>query len=104
VVDPYSKVEIKGFRYSDDNVGAFEFTRKKDNDSYAATKGNQKNCGVIGFRLYNEIYRPIWKVQNCTLKPTPWPVWPVKGGDPYDQTYTTCMSDDDFIRIYSPCS
>jgi len=91
VVDPYSKVEIKGFRYSDDNVGAFEFTRKKDNDSYAATKGNQKNCGVIGFRLYNEIYRPIWRIQNCTLKATPWPVW---GGDPYDQTYTTCIDDD----------
>ena len=94
VVDPYSKVEIKGFRYSNDNVGAFEFTKKGDNDSYAASKGDQKNCGVIGFRLFNEIYRPVLRVQNFKLVPETWPIWGNSNATPwYDIPYACCIED-----------
>jgi hypothetical protein len=77
VVDAYSKCEIKGFRYSDDNVGAFEFTRKNCEDGYAATKGSQSNVGVIGFRVYEELNRPPIVIKEYVKLPYyPYPVWP----------------------------
>ena len=37
-------MKIKGFRYSDDKVGAFKFTSK--NKSYAASKGEAQNVSI----------------------------------------------------------
>jgi hypothetical protein len=77
VVDAYSRMEIKGFRYSDDAVGSFEFTSKRKNDSYAATKGNQQNCGIIGVRVFNEVVRPPIVVKEKEYVPYyPWK-WPI---------------------------
>jgi hypothetical protein len=76
VIPAYSPLRIKGFRYSDSEVAAFKFTNKVN--SYAHSQGgceSAKNCGVIGFKLYNEIIKtpPInvniqWT--NTTSAPT----------------------------------
>lgn len=95
VVNPYSKIEIKGFRHSDNAVGAFEFTKKTNNDSYAATKGDQRNVGVIGFRLFSEVERPPIVIKEYVPYPYPvksWPVWPTPQWN--DFWYTTCSSDN----------
>jgi hypothetical protein len=55
VIDGYSSFKIKGFRYSNDEVGAFRFTTK--NNSYAAVeKGSDaaQHVGVIGIKVYQE--------------------------------------------------
>lgn len=54
VVNSYSNIKVKGFRYSDEEVGAFKFTNK--DGSYAADKGNnlKTNCGVIGVKIISE--------------------------------------------------
>jgi len=54
VINSYDNLRIKGFRYSDEKVGAFKFVTKCK--SYAADKGGDfaQNCGVIGVRLYSE--------------------------------------------------
>lgn len=58
VINSYDNLKIKGFRYSNDAVGAFKFTLKED--SYAASKGNnsEKNCGIIGVKIYDELVKP----------------------------------------------
>ncbi len=60
VIPAYSPLRIKGFRYSNDEVAAFKFTTKSN--SYAHNQGGyeaSKNCGVIGFRIYDEyVYAP----------------------------------------------
>jgi hypothetical protein len=73
VIPAYSPLRIKGFRYSDSEVAAFKFTNK--GNSYAHSQGgceSAKNCGVIGFKFYNEIVTtPInLNVQWTTQTPT----------------------------------
>jgi hypothetical protein len=73
VIPAYSPLRIKGFRYSNDEVAAFKFTDK--HNSYAKSQGGNeaaKNCGVIGFRLYNEIVKtPInVNIQYTNTVPT----------------------------------
>jgi hypothetical protein len=90
VVDAYSKMEIKGFRYSDDAVGSFVFTSKRKNDSYAATKGNQQNCGIIGVRVFNEVVRPPIVVREKEYVPYNLWKWPYTHPTypyPYDIIY-----------------
>jgi len=61
VVDPYSSLKIKGFRYSDDEVGSFKFSSKRS--SYAASKydGSEKNVGIIGIRVFDDqAQRDYW--------------------------------------------
>jgi hypothetical protein len=64
IIPSYSPLRIKGWRHSDDEVGAFKFTTK--NNSYAHVQGGYeaaKNCGVIGFRLYYELVKlPQWNI------------------------------------------
>ena len=57
VINGYDSLRIKGFRYSDEKVGAFKFAAK--NKSYADGKGQGENVGVIGIRLFSEILPPI---------------------------------------------
>lgn len=52
LVQPWSTVEIDGFRRSEDVVAAFRFGRVKD--SYAAKRGNDRNVGVIGVAVFHE--------------------------------------------------
>ena len=52
VINPYNSYKIKGFRYSDEKVGAFKFTSKKN--SYAEEKQVSENCGIIGVRIFND--------------------------------------------------
>jgi hypothetical protein len=66
VIPAYSPLRIKGFRYSNDEVAAFKFSSK--DGSYAHAVGGceaAKNCGVIGFKLYNEVVKfslPNWNI------------------------------------------
>jgi hypothetical protein len=58
VIQAYSPLRIKGFRFSNDEVAAFKFTNK--GDSYAHSVGGNEtaqNCGVIGFKLYDEVLK-----------------------------------------------
>ena len=56
IVNGNSNVEIKGFRVDENTVNAFKFVSK--DKSYAAksdeTNGDTQNCGVIGFRIFEE--------------------------------------------------
>ena len=52
LVNPWSTLEIDGFRRSQSAVAAFRFGAVKD--SYAARKGNDRNVGVIGVAFFHE--------------------------------------------------
>lgn len=52
LVDPWSTVEIDGFRRSEAEVAAFRFGRVRD--SYAAKRGLDRNVGVIGVAIFQE--------------------------------------------------
>jgi hypothetical protein len=96
IIDAYHPIKIKGFRYDDDSVGAFRFSCK--GGSYAASKqdGSERNCGVIGIRLYYEV-EPIVVVQPqpyivqpfnpWIIQPAPWtPTWTTSGGTEWVRT------------------
>lgn len=59
VINGYNSYRIKGFRYSDEKVGAFKFVKKES--SYASDKkdGSDANCGIIGIRVYDEYTTPV---------------------------------------------
>jgi len=52
LVNPWSTVEIDGFRRSEDEVAAFRFGSVSD--SYAAKRGKGRNVGVIGVAVFQE--------------------------------------------------
>jgi hypothetical protein len=52
LVQPWSTVEIDGFRRSEEEVAAFRFGRVRD--SYAAKRGDDRNVGVIGVAVFQE--------------------------------------------------
>lgn len=52
LIDPWSTLQIDGFRRSQSAVAAFRFGAVKD--SYAARKGNDRNVGVIGVAFFHE--------------------------------------------------
>lgn len=56
LIQPWSSVEIDGFRQSFDEVAAFRFGAVKD--SYAASKGDARNVGVIGVAFFAEAGSP----------------------------------------------
>lgn len=97
VIPAYSPLRIKGFRYSDSEVAAFKFTNKSN--SYAHSKGGceaAKNCGVIGFKLYNEIIKtpPInLNIQWTNTTPTSSPTGGLYGPGRYG------YSTDDSLNI-----
>jgi len=58
VLAPWQSYEITGWRKSDREVAAFEFTSLPD--SYAARTGRPHDVGVIGVAVFNErIARPV---------------------------------------------
>lgn len=58
VINSHDTGKFDGFRVSDDKVAKFVFDYK--NASYAASKqtGAEKNVGVIGVRIFNELVKP----------------------------------------------
>jgi len=52
VLEPWQRTEITGWRKSEDEVAAFEFT--KLGDSYAARTGRPLDVGVIGVAVFRE--------------------------------------------------
>ena len=63
IVDSYKSIEIKGYRVTDDSSAAFVFTNKDDKRVYVAQqKGDKRNSGVIGVRVFREKEAPIVKV------------------------------------------
>ncbi|HMJ11060.1 MAG TPA: hypothetical protein VK524_06610 [Polyangiaceae bacterium] len=52
LLQPFSSIEIDGFRRSTEEVAAFRFGSVRD--SYAARKGSDRNVGVIGVAFFNE--------------------------------------------------
>jgi len=52
LINPWSTLQIDGFRRSQSAVAAFRFGAVKD--SYAARKGNDRNVGVIGVAFFHE--------------------------------------------------
>ncbi len=52
ILNPYSRIEVEGFRQSADAVATFRFGSV--GDSYAAQQGDARNVGVIGVALFAE--------------------------------------------------
>jgi len=73
IVNPHASVEIDGFRRSERDVAAFRFGRVAD--SYAASKGDARNVGVIGIALFAEDGDPIDGDDDMRLREsaTPFP-------------------------------
>lgn len=83
IVNGYGSVKIKGFRYNNEKVGAFKFSLKdsQKSNTYAASKGCTKNCGVIGVLLYSEYYQPVITSTYYPSNPQ-YPTWYyTSGGD-----------------------
>lgn len=68
IIDAYHSQKIKGFRFSDDEWALFKFGYKVDKSTgaknekvYAVSKGGsaEKNCGVIGVKLFYEIPKVV---------------------------------------------
>src|SRR5579872_1576902 len=102
IIDPYSPLVIKGFRYSDTEVGAFKFDKKEK--SYAKeTQDKEAQCGIIGVRIYQEdlaagfqdFLDKISKIPEEKPEPLPW-VYP----KPY-RPYRPWHPDDNW-RPYRP--
>lgn len=99
IIAARSSFEIKGFRKDLNTVGAFKFCKK--NNSYAKSKrsGAEKNCGVIGIRLFNkkiEQATVVIKEKEYIPYPIyPTPIYPAYPSFPYRYWYygdTTCDS------------
>jgi hypothetical protein len=60
VLEPWQRTEITGWRKSDDEVAAFEFTSLAH--SYAARTGRPQDVGVIGVAVFREA--PMMEVTN----------------------------------------
>ena len=78
VLAPYQRTEIIGWRKSDNEVAAFEFTALSD--SYAARSGRPNDVGVIGVAAFREA--PLREISRTDL-PAPMVPAPVarSGGD-----------------------
>jgi hypothetical protein len=79
IVGSYSSEKIKGFRFSDSEWAMFKFGYKFYGNTYAQSKedGSEKNCGVIGLRIFYE-KEPIVTttiINNPVPYYQPWPSW-----------------------------
>lgn len=59
IIPAYGEYEVKGFRVNLSEVGAFKFSNKAS--SYAESKGEGANAGVIGVRFYTEKQKVIYR-------------------------------------------
>ncbi|MBW8759339.1 MAG: hypothetical protein JF586_17195 [Burkholderiales bacterium] len=68
VLEPWQRAEITGWRKSDSEVAAFEFTALSD--SYAARTGRPQDVGVIGVAVFREA--PQVEVSELRPVSPPW--------------------------------
>jgi hypothetical protein len=68
VLEPWQRTEITGWRKSDEEVAAFEFTALPD--SYAARTGRPQDVGVIGVAVFREA--PQVAISEQRPVPPPW--------------------------------
>lgn len=83
VLNGYSSNRYDGYRISDTQVAKFVFGKK--GESYAASKedGSEKNVGVIGVRIFEELIKPN-PVPYIIEKPIPYPYpYPIYPPSPY---------------------
>ena len=80
VLEPWQRTEVNGWRKSDSEVAAFEFTSLAD--SYAARTGRPQDVGVIGVAVFREApplevsdARPMPRLEG-SAKAAPAPVPP----------------------------
>ena len=71
VLDPYQSYEITGWRKSQSEVAAFEFTELRD--SYAARTGRPFDVGVVGVAAFRE-RRPPWLHEPEVSQSAPGPL------------------------------
>jgi pyruvate/2-oxoglutarate dehydrogenase complex dihydrolipoamide acyltransferase (E2) component len=69
VLAPWQRTDVTGWRKSDDEVAAFEFTALSD--SYAARTGRPRDVGVIGVAVFREA--PLREVEQAP-PPAPRPL------------------------------
>lgn len=84
VVNGYSSIVIRGFRKSNDEVGAFKFTTKER--GYATEKGGSANVGVIAVAAFREKVAPAPEIiyrDRFIDRPYPVPSWPTPWNQPY---------------------
>lgn len=67
VFEPWQTYEVTGWRKSDSQVAAFEFTSLPD--SYAARTGRPLDVGVIGVAVFRERVRPAWRDKERDQRP-----------------------------------
>ena len=67
VFEPWQTYEVTGWRKSDSQVAAFEFTSLPD--SYAARTGRPIDVGVIGVAVFRERMRPVWRDKERDQRP-----------------------------------
>ncbi len=76
VLGPWQRTEITGWRKSDTEVAAFEFTSLAD--SYAARTGRPRDVGVIGVAVFREAVR-VDVSRDFPAPPPPTPLAPRLG-------------------------
>lgn len=78
IINAWSKITIQGYRKDLEEVGAFKFTKKYQ--SYAASKGQASNTGVIALAVYREKYLPDWYT-SCSGTSRQTITWPPNSTD-----------------------
>jgi hypothetical protein len=69
IIDPRGSVTIDGFRQSDRTVAAFRFG--KVSESYAASKGDTRDVGVIGVAVFGDRDNPVKEEARRRLDASP---------------------------------
>jgi hypothetical protein len=69
IIDPRGSVTIDGFRQSDRTVAAFRFG--KVSESYAASKGDTRDVGVIGVAVFGDRDNPVREEARRRLDASP---------------------------------
>lgn len=96
IIDSYHSEKIKGFRFSDDEWAMFRFGFKFNGQTYAQQQGDgaDKNCGVIGVRLFYE-KEPLVIYNTPVTIPSPYPYPSTPINPPWNPYPTwTCQSSD----------
>ena len=80
VLDPYSNMQVTGWRKSMEQINAFEFTTLAN--SYATRTGRPANLGVIGVAIFNEKPQPPVPMVQDQVSRAPHSLWPFKRSAP----------------------
>lgn len=111
IIDGYDSVTIHGFRTSKETEAEFIFSTKGDSRAQKV-KGDARNCGAIGVKIYEEKERkPIqgysWEIKkHCRppyQQPSITPIRPTYVGDPY-WTWTTFDGSYGDMIVANECS